>query len=256
MAKTSALPGRDPTAAPTLQDAAKVVGWGLLFWGAVQYAGNAFARNATAAVAVQAALAEWGAGRLGIAWSDPLAPLPSGRQVARRAGVGAALGAGSAALVVAVGLLTRQATFAEASVGGGLLGIGLVVSLLSAARDELLLRGLVLRATRGLLPWWASLGACGAAAAAARYGIDGVVGLAVAIEGLRGMALASLWTRDRGAWMALGANAAWMWTMGSVVRGGVVDIRFVAEGDATVPGALVVTAVAIGAILWARRRQQ
>jgi hypothetical protein len=252
--KPSALPSRDPTAAPTLKDAAKVAGWGLVFWGGAQFAATVFERNATAAVAVQAGLAEWGAGRLGIAWSDPLAPIPTWQQIARRAGLGAALGGGVACLVVVSALATRSAEIAERSLGPGLLAIGLVVSLLTAARDELLLRGIVLRATRGLLPWWVSLLACGAGAAAARFGLEGVLGVGLLVEALRGVALGSLWLADRGAWMAVGANAAWSWTLGAIVRGGLVDVRFAVEGDASPAALVVAAAAAIGAVLWARRR--
>jgi hypothetical protein len=253
--RPSALPSRDPTAAPTLKDAAKVAGWGLLFWGAVQFAATVFERNATAAVAVPAGLAEWGAGRLAIAWSDPLAPMPTWQQVGRRAGLGAALGGGVAALIVVSALATRSAEIAEHSFGPGLLTIGLVVSLLTAARDELLLRGVVLRATRGLLPWWASLLACGTAAAAARFGLEGVLGLGLLVEALKGVALGSLWLIDRGAWMAVGASAAWSWVLGSIVNGGLVDVRFAVQGDAS-PAALVVAAAAAlggAAMLWSRR---
>jgi hypothetical protein len=254
MARTSSLPTQDAAAAPTLPDAARVAGWGLVFWGAVQVASTVFARNATAALAVQAALAEWGAGRMAIAWSDPLAPLPTWRQVGARAGRGAALGGAAAGLVVVAGLVTGAGTFAERSLGLGLLGVGLVSSLLSAVRDELLLRGVVLRAIRGLLPWWAAVLACGGGAAAARFGLEGVVGLGLLVEGLRGVALGALWVRDRGAWMAIAANAAWSWILGSVVRGGLVDIRFTVEGDVGLGAAVVMLAAAAGATLWATRR--
>ncbi len=250
---------RDAMGAPTLRDAAKVAGWGLLFWAAAQYAGNALERSAIAALAVQALLAEWGAGRMGVSWSDPLAPAPGGAQIARRAGAGAALGAAVAALAVGATLIARQATLVEATFGGGLLGVGLVAALLTAARDELLLRGTVLRATRNLLPWWVSVLGAGLASAAVRYGVEGAhagapLALAVLLEGLRGASLASLWLRDRGAWMAVGASAAWTWVTGSVVRGGLLDVRSVTEGDASVPAVLVVMAAAVGAVIWARRR--
>ena len=250
----SALPSRDPTAAPTLRDAAKVAGWGLLFWGGVQLAATTLEKNATAALAVQAGLAEWGAGRLTINWSDPLAPMPTWQQIGRRAGLGAALGGGVAAVVVVTALVGGSAQIAERSFGPGLLGIGLVVSLLTAARDELLLRGVVLRVTRGLLPWWASLLACGALAAAARYGLDGALGPGLLVEALKGAALGGVWLVDRGAWMAVGASAAWSWTLGSLVRGGLVDVRFARESDASPAALLVVAAAAIGAWLWVGRR--
>ncbi len=250
----SALPTHDPTAAPTLPDAAKVVGWGLVFWTGVQITAAVFTRNATATLAVQAALAEWGAGRMTIAWSDPLAPIATTRDIQRRAGIGLALGMGAAALAVTAAVLTRGAMVAERTFAPGLLGLGLLVALLTAVRDELLVRGVVLRATRGLLPWWAALAATGACAAAARYGLEGTLGMGLALEGLRGVALGALWMRDRGAWMAVAANAGWTWTLGSIAHGGVLDVRFAGEGDASAATTLVVAAAAVAAALWARPR--
>ncbi len=249
-ARASALPSRDPVAAPTLRDAAKVAAWGLLFWGAVQYAGIPLGRSAIALVAVQALLAEWCAGRIDIPWSDPLAPLPGARAIAGRAAAGAAAGGVAAVLVL---LLLRTWMRVDATAGSGTpgdsptlaleptgLALAVVVSLLQAARDELLLRGVMLRATRGLVPWWASLLAVGAAAAGAQYGMQGVVGLGLAAEALRGVALGALWLRDRGAWMAVAANASWTFALG---LGGVVDLHVVAGGDAS-GAALLVTALA------------
>src|ERR1700722_18983239 len=186
-AKVSALPNPDPSAAPSVRDAARVVGWGLVFWGGALVAANLVARNATAAVAIQAALAEWGAGRMTIAWSDPMAPLPTWRQIGARAGRGAALGAVLSVAVVAIAVVTHAATFASRTFSAGLLGVGLVVALLGAVRDELLLRGVALRATRGLLPWWASLIVCGAVAAGARWGLGEAIGLGLVAEALRGV---------------------------------------------------------------------
>jgi hypothetical protein len=245
---------REPTAAPTLEGAARVAGWGMVFWAGTQIAATVFSRNATATVAVQAALAEWGAGWMAISWSDPLAPIPGWPEIRRRTGTGLALGIGAAGLGVGVALATGAAVVAERSFGGGLLAIGLLVAVLSAVRDELLLRGVALKVTRGLVPWWASLLACGACAAAARYGLDGTLGLGLAIEGLRGVALGALWVRDRGAWMAIAANTGWLWMVSSVAHGGLVDVRFVGQSESSVPLALVATSAAIAAVLWARRR--
>ena len=250
-APASALPGRDPSAAPTLRDAAKVVGWGLLFWAAVQFASIPFARSAVALVAVQALLAEWCAGRLGIPWSDPLAPLPTRQQVAGRVARGAAAGGAAAVVVLALVILVlRRSQPAEGSLAPTALAISLVVTLLKAARDELLLRGIVLRATRGLLPWWVSLAATGACAAAAQFGLQGVLSLGLAAEAMRAVALGALWLRDRGAWMAVAANAMWTWTLAA---GGVVDLRFLGGGDASVAGLAVTTVAAVIAVAWASR---
>jgi hypothetical protein len=243
-------PVEDSTAASSMPAARKVVGWGLVFWGASQLAGAVFSNNATALVAVQAALAEWGAGRIGITWSDPLAAMPTGKAIARRVGLGAAMGAAAAAGVVVLAMVTGGVATAPASPGFGSLAIGLVVAVLASVRDELFLRGLVLRATRGLLPAWASLVACGAAAAAARYGAEGVLDLSLLVAGLRGVALGCLWVRDRGAWMAVGASAAWAWSLQSIVHGGMFDLRFATEADAGVPAVVTMgVAAALGLIV-------
>jgi hypothetical protein len=248
VSRLSALPDSDPTAPATLADATKVAAWGLVFYGGAQLAAAVFAGNATAAAAVQAVLAEWGAGRMAIAWSDPLAALPTWRGIARRAGKGAAWGAGAAGVLVAGALATRMAALAAGPPAIGSLAVGLLLAALGAVRDELLLRGVVLRTTRGLLPAWAALLACGAVAAAARFGTQGGLAAAVLAEGLRGVALGGLWLRDRGAWMAVAASAAWTWTLGSIVHGGLLDVRFAADPDASLPGLVVLGAAAAGAL--------
>lgn len=209
-----------------MKGAAKLVGWGLALWAGVQLAAAVLSHNATAAVAVQAALAEWGSGRVGIAWSVPDAPAPSWNAIATRAGRGAAIGVLAAAVVVGIALVVHAASLVGSSPSVPLLAVGLVVSLLAAVRDELLLRGLVLRATRGPLPTWAALLVCGAAAAAARYGVEGALGLVLAGEAIKGAALGAVWVKDRGAWMAVAANTAWTWAIGPVVGGGLLDVRF------------------------------
>jgi hypothetical protein len=250
----SPIQALDPTAPTTIAGAARVAGWGLLFWGAVQLAAVVLERQAAALALVQAGLAEWGAGRMGIAWSDPLAPMPTSGAIARRAARGAALGSAAAAVVILIALATRGAAMVPNAPSVGLLGIGLFASTLGAVRDELLLRGVVLRMTRGLLPTWVSLVACGAAAAAARFGVDGLLTASVAAEALRGIALGALWVHDRGAWMACAANASWMWTLGSIAHGGLVDVRFATEPDGGTSGVVVLAAAAIVAAISLRRR--
>jgi hypothetical protein len=244
---TSALPNRDPHALPTLPDTAKVVAWGLVFWGGVQLAALTFERNALAMVAVQAGLAEWGAARMGIAWSPVPSQAKENASPARRAMIGAALGVSVAACCVLVSTLLGTARFAGIP-GPGVLAIGLVVAALTAVRDELLLRGVVVRATR-LLPAAATLVVCGLAAAAARLGSDGRFTTALIPEALRGVALGAIWVRDRGAWMACAANAGWSWATGvsgsDLLEGGPST-----EGMATM-GVLALAAFA--ASVWALR---
>ncbi len=250
MAKSSTDSRPDDSPA-SLPDAAKVVAWGLVFWGGVQLAGAAFEKNATATLLVQAALAEWGAGRIGIAWTEGRALAAS--NLTRRIATGAAIGGGAAAIAVLLSLAVRAAALWPATPALGALFIGLATSSLAAVRDELLLRGVVLRATRGLLPPWAALLAAGATAAAASFGASSASGALLLGEALRGVALGGVWQRDRGAWMACAANAVWMWAFGAVTRGGLLDVRFGTEPQASAP-TLAVLAVAAAAAVWTASR--
>ncbi len=248
----SALPNADPGAPATLSDAAKVVFWGLVFWGGAVAAGSMFERSALAALAVQAGLAEWGAQQMAIAWSDPKAPPPPWDQVARRAARGAALGAGVAVVVALAALASRTVTVASGRPAIQGLAVGLFAAGLGAVRDELLLRGVVVRATR-LLPAPATLAACGLAAAAARFGIDGGVTGALVPDALRGVALGALWLVDGGAWMACAANAASAWTLGTALQGNLIDLRFAHEEAVS---AAVLAAAAVAGVAWVLRRER
>ena len=247
---SSALPSADVDAPPSLGDAAKIVAWGLAFWGGVQVAAAGLERNAVAMVVVQAGLAEWGAGRMAIAWSDPRSAPPRWETIARRAAVGAAFGVGCAVLASALAIGLRQAVVGAGEPAAGALLIGLFMAAMGAVRDELLLRGVVVRATR-LLPMGATLIACGLAAAAARLGMDGAVTPALLSEALRGTALGAIWMRDKGAWMACGANAAWTWTLGPVLGGNLLDVRFATEAGTAAASIAVLTVAVLAACLWA-----
>jgi MYXO-CTERM domain-containing protein len=246
---------RDPTAPTTLAGGARVAGTGLVFWAAAQLAALLLERRSAALALVQAALAEWGAGRVGITWSDPLAPSPTSGAIAKRVARGVALGSAVAAAAIVVALATHAASMVPSRPSAGLLAVGLFASALVAVRDELLLRGIVLRTTRGLLPTWAALLACGAAAAAARIGVDDAVTPAVAVgAAARGIALAGLWVNDRGVWTAWAANTAWMWTFDSLAHGGLVDVSFTAQPDSA-PSTIAILAAAAIVALAARRRR-
>jgi hypothetical protein len=224
----ASAPAPISSAPATLTGAARVVVWGLAFWGGEQLVAAAFVRSAMATELIQAALATWGAGPMGIAWSEP--PGPAWPAVGRRVARGAAAGFGAAAWVAVVAMAGHAAVVARGEAAASSLLVGLAAAALGAVRDELLLRGVVLGATR-LLPVSVSLIACGLAAAAAR---------------------GALWVRDRGAWMACAANTAWTWTMGSLLGGGLVDLRFAARtGGADSGAALAVLAVAAAAASFA-----
>jgi membrane protease YdiL (CAAX protease family) len=249
--------------APLLARTTKTVLWGLAFYAAAQLAGSFLAKNAVAAAAVQAAIAEWGAGRIGIAWSDPSEASSAWRDLASRAGRGAGLGLGVGALVVVFVLSTRAATLAPNAPLVGQLVVGLLAAVLVSVRDELLLRGVVLHALDGVASVPLRLVACAGAAAAASFGAGRADPLELAIAALTGAVLGAVWLFDRGAWMAVGAHTAWSWTTGTLVRGGLLDLRARAgvwgggdaglQGSAAVACALaVVTIVAVVALTRAR----
>jgi hypothetical protein len=224
----------------------------VFFWGGVELAGAVFETKAIATLVVQAALAEWGAGRIGIAWTQRIGR--SQANIAPRVAAGAAMGAAVAAVAVTLSLAVHAAVPSPTSPSLGILLLGLATSALLAVRDELLLRGVVLRATRGLLPPWASLLASGATAAAAAFGASSSGGAFFLAEGLRGVALGGVWLRDRGAWMAWGANAAWMWVFGAITRGGLFDVRFATAPESS-PATLGMLALAAAAALWTASRR-
>jgi hypothetical protein len=254
-----------PEASAKLRDAAKVIAWGLLLYGAVLLVGAKLQAKALGSLALQMVIAEWGAGRLAVAWSDPAADAPTNAAVAGRAGRGAALGLLAASWVVAFALATHGLVAHGNAPGLGQLGMGIVAAGLIAARDELLLRGVVIRAFRSTCPTLALLLVCGGAGAAAEYGLIAGEGSAsatrLAIAGLAGLVFAALWLVDRGGWMAFGAHTAWTTATGALIHGGGFDLRSSMTawggGDAGVLGSLatvvaLLPVVAI-AVVWTRR---
>ena len=214
----------DPRAA--LRDRARIVGWGLALFAGVQALGVWLAKNHTGAVVAQLVLAEFGTGRLAIAWSDPLAPEPTSKVIAARAGLGAAIGASAAVVLLGAALALRRATIAEVSFSVSTLFVGAVVTGFAAARDELLLRGLVLRALGPRASVGVRLAVCAAAGVAARFGADAAATpWSLAVAGLLAVGFSALWIADRGAWLAWGANAAFSLVLGPLAQGAVLDVR-------------------------------
>jgi hypothetical protein len=230
---------------PTLRDSARVAAWALGLT-----AGNAalaalLEQHRAGSLAAQAFVVEWGAGRLGVAWSDPDAPVPSAGSLIRRVGLGLSLGVGAALFVVAFAWGTGAAHVTVGSVSLPAVVVGVVAAIFTAVRDELLLRGLVLRAFRHSLAQGpmrgvpAQLAVCGLVAAAARgaqlpdgevrSALVSVSGLAtLTLAGLAGASFATLWLRDRGAWVACAAHAAWVFATTTAVSGSLLDVRWTA----------------------------
>jgi membrane protease YdiL (CAAX protease family) len=253
------------TASAALRDSAKVIAWGLALYGAVEFVGIRLSAKAMGALAAQLVIAEWGAGRLAVAWSDPSAPPPTFGSIARRAAKGAATGTFAASLVVAFALATGAMTAHPNRPEPSELAIGLMSAALVAARDELLLRGVVIRAFRHACPPGVLLAICGGAAAAAEYGTLGapsdVTVPRLVVAGLLGVGFAALWLRDRGAWMAFGAHTAWSLATGAAIGGGLFDVRasdtLWGGAKAGLPGSLagVTALVPLAALAVARSRR-
>jgi len=255
-------------ASATLRDAAKVILWGLVLYSVVEFVGIKLSAKATGALAAQMVIAEWGAGRLAVAWSDPSAPMPGFGAILKRAARGAAIGTVAAALVVAFGLATGAMVAHPNRPEFGDLAIGIVSAALVAARDELLLRGVVIRAFRHACPTAVLLAICGGAAAAAEYGALGATldgnGIRLIVAAVLGIAFAALWLRDRGAWLAFGAHTGWSLASGTVIGGGLFDLRALntpwGGAKAGLPGSLaaltVLVPLAAIAVGWSRRPQK
>ncbi|WP_394828906.1 CPBP family intramembrane glutamic endopeptidase [Pendulispora albinea] len=214
-----------------LAQVAKTLGSGLALQAGILLVGVYFQKNAVGAAAIQAAITEFGAGRIGVMWSDPHAPAPSSSAIARRALRGAAFAAALAVVLLVVALLARAASLHMAPQLGILALVnGLLVATLVAVRDELLLRGVILHALRGTLTRAAQLVICGLVAAAASWGSQGGAPLETVLAGLLGVGYAALWMKDRGAWMAWGAHATFHYLMATVTHGAVFDVR-IAQGS-------------------------
>ncbi|HLK37580.1 MAG TPA: CPBP family glutamic-type intramembrane protease [Polyangiaceae bacterium] len=241
--------GTRATPAPR-ESAASLVAWGLVFWTGVLAIGALLARSSTAAVALQAAAADWAAGRLGIVWSEGETPRSA---VARRALLGASLGLAAGAIGIAGAVVFHVATLRPEVPVVSSASLGLLVAALTATRDELFVRGLVLRATQRRLPEWAALIACGATTAAVRAAVDPAAPGPIAAEALRGIALGALWLKGGGAWMPCAANAAWTWLTGSLTHGGLLDVAFAGEPTASWPVLVTLVATAAIALAWVAR---
>jgi hypothetical protein len=244
----------------------RVAGWGLAIYVGTRIAALLLESVSLPAATVQAVMAEFGAGFLGVGWSDPKQPIPTAAAVARRAGVGAAIGVVAAAVVVGF-LATTQAILLERSDPAiAAIVVALVTSGLFAMRDELLLHGIVIRALVSVEAPILKVVACGLTSAAAAYGELGAAATpgAVIVQGLLGIIFGALWVRDRGAWAAWGSHTAWLFTTSLLMQGGIFESRVNANawggGDAGPLGGMAaliaLLPLAAGAIAGAARSRR
>jgi hypothetical protein len=206
--------------------ASKVVGWGIAIFAGTRLAALLLETASLPAAVAQAVIAEWGAGRLGVSWTDPTTPLPTMSMIGRRAGIGAAVGIVTAAVVVGFLATTGAVLLERAHPSASAIVIALVTAGLYAMRDELLLHGLTLRALVSVEQPIAKVLACGVTSAAAAYGeLGGSSPRAIVAQGFLGIVFGALWVRDRGAWPAWGAHTAWLFTTGALMQGGIFEAR-------------------------------
>ena len=243
----------DPRA--QLRDRARVVGGGVALFAVVQGIGAFMAQNHTGAVVAQVVVAELGTGWLGVTWSDPLAPMPTASAMAKRALRGAAYGAAAGVVLIGTLVLARVGKVGAGAIGVSPIIMGLLMSAFGAARDELLLRGLPLRALGPRTPLAWRLVVCGVAAGAFRFGVGpaGVTWTAVVFAALAGCALGALWIRDRGIWLAWGANATFGFVTATLAQGTLIDVTTPKGLDASLVSLVCGVAVAASAVALVRR---
>jgi hypothetical protein len=208
--------------------ATRIVVWGLLVFGATRIAALLLESASMPAAVAQAVIAEWGVGRMGVAWSDSTRPVPTTGAIARRAGIGAGVGLVAAAVFVGFLATTHAVVLERAQPATSGVVVALITAGLYAMRDELLLHGVVMRALVTVDSPIAKVLACGVTSAAAAYGELGGSPRAIIAQGLLGIIFGALWVRDRGAWPAWGAHTAWLFGTSALMQGGIFEAKVAA----------------------------
>ena len=246
-------PSDPPVAREAAMSALRVAAWGICVYFAARLLGVWLEETSVAAAAGQAVAVEWGMGRVGVAWSDPSAPIPSAGAIVKRALRGVGLATAVAAAIAVSALALGLASIARARVDAGSLVIGAVTSGLLAMRDEIALHGLVMRVMVHSRRNDLRLLACGLTSAGSALGESTPSASSVLAQAFAGVALGALWVQDRGAWKAWGAHTALRFAFGAVLAGSVWDVRAhgIAGGDGGLAtswlGVAVLGATAAGA---------
>lgn len=239
----------------------KIAAEALAFYAGAHLVGAALAENASASAVVQAVIAEWGAGRIGIHWTAP-SPARAGATIPARAGLGAAIGLSGASLVVAIALLTKGAIFRGVQLNVLTLFISLIGAMCFAVKTELLLHGVVLRLMRDVRNPVPKIVVGGLASTAAIFFTAGATSFDWAIAFAWGAVCTAMWVTFEGAWEAWGAHTAFLFGSTSLFSGGLVDVRAQAStwggGDRGVFGGgaalVVVSILASIAFLFVKKR--
>lgn len=197
---------------------------GLLFFG-ISLLGAVLANMPLAALVSQAVAAEWGMGKLGLAWSDPLAREPTATDIATRVGKGALLGIAPAALVLIWLYITHTCVIAPSSFAWSSVALGVLSATLTAVRDQILLVGLARRVLVHMDRALPRMLAAGALFAARSYSSETATMSEVVASFSFGAFGAAIFQRDRSAYGAVGMNFGWLFATDTLFHGALLDVR-------------------------------
>ncbi|MCC6559115.1 MAG: hypothetical protein IT372_39830, partial [Polyangiaceae bacterium] len=230
--------------APNPVELARGAAWLLGLAAAAQLAGQALGASPLAAALAGAVVADLGSARAGVRWDDPAGAHDRGERRAVAARIGA--GAGLAALALAIAAAGAAAlgwARVEAGSPSAALALALLRSAGIAVRDELILTGIPFAvAARAGIPGRLALAFAALAHGAALALAPGASAAAVTLAIAAGALTAALWQR-RGAWAAIACAAALHFLSGAGLRGGLLDVTWLA-------GTLGAGARASGAVAW------
>ncbi|XXY53747.1 hypothetical protein WME91_21680 [Sorangium sp. So ce269] len=211
-----------------LLDLALGAAWLVGLGAALQILSVLLSSSPLAAALAGAVVADLGAVRAGVQWTDPVEREAPGHRarVARRAGVGAALGALAVLLTLGISLVLGWATVeaGEPSVG---FAFAVARAIALAVRDELLLSGIpfATAARAGLSSRHAV--AFSALAHGAALGLaPGASASSFALAAALGALAAALFRHGRGAFAAIAAHASFTALSGAGLRGSLLDVTW------------------------------
>jgi hypothetical protein len=190
-----------------LADTGRVVVTLALLVVAVSFAAVIAQERSFVALGLQVLAVEFAAGKLAVPWTSAYRPVATSGDVARALGRGAV----AALPVVVVGGalgLAAGARFELARVVGFGAIVGLVEIALSAARDEVLLRGILRRGFAPLLGRVAYAGLSALAAAAWVHGLGEAHAGVLVREAALALVAVELWRLEDGAFAAIGFQIA------------------------------------------------
>lgn len=206
--------------------------WGLLMFVACRLIEIFLEAQSMAGAVGQAVLVEWGSSRLGVHWSRPGAGEVTTSSLIKRAGMGFAIGLGTAGVLFAVLIVSSGAEAKSVkSIELSVMAIGLATAAIIAWRDELLFHGIVLRALEGKSGARDSVNplvkvlSCGATSAGAAIGRPDATAKTIMAAALLGVVFGALWLRDRGAWQPWAANTGFRYATSTLVSGGIIHHR-------------------------------